>query len=830
MQASGIIANGGARISNAGTITGQVTGITSANGGAIVTNSGTITGLAAPGLVFQGNFNSLTNTGTINGNGPLVLGRPTAVQFGSGNDTLTMQAGIVNGHVEQGLGEDTLTMTGGTIGSIDQGGDLDTAIISGGRIIGAFTSGDFVTMTGGQIGSVELRNGNNVMRMSGGTVDGDVSAEQGNDLFELSGGSIGGKLDLGSGNNTINLTGGAIGNGIVTLTGTDRLAWSDAGTIAGAINLGDGNDIATLRNLTSAIMAPTTLLSGGAGNDILTFDNVETSGVSRFQNWETLALTNGSRLTLDGNLQMGDAGTQTGTVSIDATSILFAGGGTNPSILPFTAGQLVTVINAGVIDLTNGPISANERLTIAGNYVGTNGRLLLHTFLGDDNSPSDRLIISGGSATGRTVVGITNVGGPGALTRSDGILVVQAVNATTAPTAFVQSGRIVAGAYEYFLFRGATSPGSQESWFLRSTLIPGSQPAAQQPPQPAAQQPPLAAQPAPPPITAPSSPSPDGPAIPLFRPEVPVYAAVPGTTRLLLLSILSTFHERRGEQSLLQGKGIVPAAWGRFLGQRVERQWAGTATPEFDGSILGLEVGVDLASFEIASGHVDRLGLFFAYAQASGDVSGFAIGEQQEVGHERINSYGLGGYWTHIGPTGWYVDTVLTGLWFDGDANSNFGTGIDVSGNSIAASIEAGYPIPLTRQISLEPQAQFIWQHFWLDDERDAFSTVGFNTPEGFTGRVGLRLRGSFTAETILWQPYLKVNLWQSFGGDDEVLFGGSDAISSEQRTTALEAGGGIAIKIHEAVGLYATLSWTNDLDGNTVHSLAGNFGLRVAW
>ena len=39
------------------------------------------------------------------------------------------------------------------------------------------------------------------------------------------------------------------------------------------------------------------------------------------------------------------------------------------------------------------------------------------------------------------------------------------------------------------------------------------------------------------------------------------------------------------------------------------------------------------------------------------------------------------------------------------------------------------------RQISLEPQAQLIWQYLSLDDERDAFFTVGFSTPEGFTGR-----------------------------------------------------------------------------------------------
>lgn len=59
---------------------------------------------------------------------------------------------------------------------------------------------------------------------------------------------------------------------------------------------------------------------------------------------------------------------------------------------------------------------------------------------------------------------------------------------------------------------------------------------------------------------------------------------------------------------------------------------------------------------------------------------------------------------------------------------------------------------------------------------------------------------------------------------------GGSDRALSEHRTTALEAGGDIVIKIHEVVGLYATLSWTNDLDGNAVHSLGGSFGLRVAW
>ena len=40
--------------------------------------------------------------------------------------------------------------------------------------------------------------------------------------------------------------------------------------------------------------------------------------------------------------------------------------------------------------------------------------------------------------------------------------------------------------------------------------------------------------------------------------------------------------------------------------------------------------------------------------------------------------------------------------------------------------------------------------------------------------------------DDLFWQPYLKLNLWHGFEGDDEVVFGGSDTVSSEHRLTAL--------------------------------------------
>ena len=81
-------------------------------------------------------------------------------------------------------------------------------------------------------------------------------------------------------------------------------------------------------------------------------------------------------------------------------------------------------------------LSSYKTLTV-NNYVGEGGQIRLNTYLAGDGSPSDRLLIDGGTATGTTTVIARNTGGGGALTTGDGILVVDAMNGgTTAPGAF----------------------------------------------------------------------------------------------------------------------------------------------------------------------------------------------------------------------------------------------------------------------------------------------------------------------------------------------------------------------------------------------------------
>ncbi len=169
--------------------------------------------------------------------------------------------------------------------------------------------------------------------------------------------------------------------------------------------------------------------------------------------------------------------------------------------------------------------------------------------------------------------------------------------------------------------------------------------------------------------------------MPLYRIEVPTYAAVPPVAHHLAVATLGTFHERRGEQVLLNDAGWLPTAWGRVFGQDAEMKSDGTVAPSFDGSVFGFQAGLDLFGWESASDHHDRVGLFVAYASIDGDVKGQALGwNDLQVGEADVDGTSLGAYWTHVGPNGWYVDGILMGTWFGGDSTSSAGESIDIDG------------------------------------------------------------------------------------------------------------------------------------------------------
>jgi outer membrane autotransporter protein len=520
------------------------------------------------------------------------------------------------------------------------------------------------------------------------------------------------------------------------------------------------------------------------------------------------ALSGSGPVNVTAGATLGGYGSVSGTVvnngTIAAANAALAGG----PIGNFTING--TLQNNSIVNLAGS--SVGNSLTVVGNYVG-NSQLLINTVLGPDNSASDKLIVSGGSATGTTGITVNNAGGTGARSLSDGILVVQAVNgATTAASAFSLSRPVSAGAYEYVLFKGGVSSGTGDNWYLRSTVVAGPTAAPGSPPLPA--------------------PAPDGKPVPLFRPEVPLYSAIPPTVRQLGLAALGTFHERRGEQSFITSAGLPSAAWARVFGQHMEQKWGKDTSPSLNANIAGVQAGLDFFAQGTTGEHRDQIGLFFGYSALNGTVNGFAIGQQDvAVGSVSVNGYSLGAYWTHIGPSNWYTDLVLMNTWVNANPLSTRNIGTTSTGNIITASLEAGYPIALTSYLTLEPQVQAIWQHLSLGSSQDRISTIGFAQTDTAAGRLGVRLQGSIETGKGLVQPFVTTNLWYGSAVIDNVTFAGTDAIpTAAQNTTSFEVRAGLSATLSKFANVYASVGYATELTGDYGKAVKGRLGMRVTW
>jgi outer membrane autotransporter protein len=862
--------------------------------------SGTITGVVefGPGqdrvLMGSGSIGGVLNTGA--GADTVIVsgGRLFSLVQGDGADTLEVLGGTVSGAVSQGSGIDSFIMRGGQIQSLSQGDGLDTFSMTDGTIVGAFEDGDIARMSGGTIGRVDMKLDNNLFELSGGRINGNLVAGFGNDTIAVSGGSIGGSISVSGGTDQVTVSGGDIGANVLMSFGDDRFIWRDAGLIHGAISLGPGNDTALLSNLNETRLASPSLVYGDAGVDTLTFDNSRSVGGARYSYWETINLSNGSVLDLPDRLTLADDSTpaNSGLLTLDRSSTL---GATQGSVGPIVAGQTITLNNAGLIDLTRSGAQAGDRLTVIGNYVGDDARLKLQTVLAGDDAPSDRLVVAQGTLSGRTAITVDNLDGQGAQTAANGIALVEATQgATSTDGAFTLANDLSVGAYQYYLFKGGITAGSENSWFLRSSVVappvvvppvteppvieppvvqpptieppvieppvieppvvdppvvepepPAVEPPAVEPPviEPPVQPPPPEPEPTPPapapgaqePIAAigtPNLPRPaPGQSIVLYRIEVPAYSVVPPAAALLALDSLGSFHERQGAQSLLRERGVLPAGWARTFGSHGRQQWAGAATPNLSSNISGYQVGHDLFAALSDNGYRQHVGLFAGHARLDGKVRGFALGfDDTPSGNIRLRADNLGAYWTVISPAGAYLDLVAMSTRFEGRSRSERGYTLDLDGHGVAVSLEAGYPLRLTEQWLLEPQVQVVGQKIKLDTARDPVSKVAFHSEHYWRTRLGVRLKGEYRVGGTPVEPYVRANLRPTLGGEDAVTFDDIDTLRSQHRATQATLGVGLAARLSDDVSLYLNTDYARSLDSQSQESLQGSLGLRISW
>ena len=837
---------------------------------------------------------TLNGNSTIINAGLVQSGIGTAITMGNGNDSLILQTGsVINGAADGGAGSNTVTLQGsgtasnaftnfqtllmqGTLWNWTGSGTFTLAHVQTGTLnltgtLGASAtalvdSGATLQATAQNLPSTVTDNG--LVRFaqdSAGTYTGSIS---GTGAVDKTGAGVLTLAPAAASGNTYS-GGTTIDQGTIAV-GADNALGANTGGLtfnSGTLQLTTSFDLAATRAITLAAGGGTidtqsfdsTLSQAVSGTGALTkagSGSLLMTGVSTYSGATTVAagtlaigdathasaaLTGGGAITVAAGATLGGYGSVTGAVTNNGT---LAVANAVPSFASEGNGAFSingSLVNAGLVQI-GGPAAGGvgNRLNVAGNYTGQDGTIGLNTVVAGDGAASGRLVLSGGTATGSTHLQVTNVGGQGAQTVADGIQVIQATNgATTASSAFTLAAPVKAGAYSYYLAKGGVSSGTTDNWYLRNTVAP--LPTATVPGQPPVTTPgapgeppvvasgvPIAAEGTPP---LPPAPPAGSAAIPLYRVEVPVYAAAPGVARELGLMQIDTFHDRQGDQALLSESGKLPAAWGRVWGGHSVLSQNGTASPQFDGSVYGIQAGQDLYADRSASGQRNHYGLFVGFARATGDVDGFALGMPNlAVGHLAINAYSLGGYWTHIGPSGWYTDAVLMGSSLTVDPDSRDGLNTTTHGNAVTGSLEGGLPIPLGAGLTLEPQAQLVWQHLSLSDFNDGVSSVGFNSGNTFVGRIGARLQAQFDAFAIAWRPYLRVSFLREFGSDDKVTFGGGTVIPGTVGQTAAQLGAGVVGKFSTSGSVFATLGWVTNLGGAHQRTVTGDAGVRWVW
>ncbi|GGC09590.1 autotransporter [Oxalicibacterium flavum] len=608
--------------------------------------------------------------------------------------------------------------------------------------------------------------------------------------------------DTGTSSGTLHLNGDATGRGVLE-TGS---VVSGIGTVDLDLN---GGILRANRNEANFLNGFTALTVGteGAWIDTNTHDigiSTAFTGTSAFNKLGagTLTLT-GNSSTFTGNTEV-----QAGTLQVDG----ILGGPTDvlAGARLTGIGQVGVTTNRGVI--APGHVGSLGTLTIAGNYTPAGGSIAIRTQLGDDSSPTDRLVITG-STSGTTPVTVTNFGGTGAQT-TEGIKVIDVAGASSGTftllgtTTYEGDQAVVAGAYAYRLYQGGASTPADGDWYLRSVLRSVSAP----------------------------------PDTPLYQPGVPSYEAY--SQILLGLNGVPTLQQRVGNRfwgganassSTGNGNGASGAftetngMWVRVEGghSRIDPKYS-TSGSDYEYDMVKTQVGLDALLSQDDSGKLVG-GLSVHYVHGSAESSWrYGVGNYG-AGDISTDGYGLGGTLTWYGNNGFYVDGTAQATWYSSDlsahpvgslANSNDAFGY-------ALSIEGGKRIAMNQGWSFTPQAQLIYSKARFDNFSDVFgASVRPGRDDSLQGRLGISLERQINRTHL----YGIANVYNEFFDGTSVTVGNQSFSSRKDRLWAGIGVGGSHNWDNDKYSIYGEGIFNTSLAGGDSHGYGATIGFRMRW
>lgn len=318
---------------------------------------------------------------------------------------------------------------------------------------------------------------------------------------------------------------------------------------------------------------------------------------------------------------------------------------------------------------------------------------------------------------------------------------------------------------------------------------------------------------------------------PWYRQDVPVLSLPANSLSALYPGHFSAGSDTRSSHLTIED--AAPSAWDQVYGQ-ASRQ-AQTDFMAQNSAISGSSElkGPAILTLRSDSGRTQQVGLIGGMTLVQGNSNGLLTNRAlADPANDTLILRGqsFGAYWSLTGEQGWHVDLTASGGRVNGYTRNDQGARQATEGSAMTLSVEGGYPIGLSDNWVIEPQAQLINQRITLDTPYAGSGNASSSDVTSWSGRVGARLKGSYDLHGLPVEPYVRTNLWHTVYTGNTVTLDEVDKISSSRKSSTVELGLGLVARVTPAVSLYVSADYSSDVDDNDLNGLIGSLGVRMRW